>query len=170
MQAGARVAAISIDSPRQNAALIQALSLPFPILSDPERTGAIGPYGLADEKDRRNIARPATVVVTPDGEEALRFDSRDYADRPTEDAIISGIEALLLPPTTQEPPGLGPAEAGPSAFRFEQMVPYFRGARFAANAMGSRFPEARDEATAYMAQVDRYTEAAKALHKARKPT
>jgi hypothetical protein len=48
------------------------------------------------------------------------------------------------------------------------MVPYFRGARFAANAMGSRFPEARDEATAFMAQVDRYIEAAQALYKSRK--
>jgi hypothetical protein len=168
IEAGARIVAISIDSPQQNAALIQSLSLPFPMLSDPDRTGAIGPYGLADEKDRRNIARPALVVVTPDGEEAFRVVSRDYADRPTEDAVVSGIAALHLPPTSQEPPQLGPAEPGPAAFKFDQMVPYFRGARFAANAMGGRFPEAREEATTYMEQVDRYIEAAKALYKARK--
>jgi len=137
------------------------------MLSDPDRTGAISPYGLADEKDRRNIARPATVVVTPDGEESFRVVSRDYADRPTEDAVVSGIAALLLPPASQEPPQLGPAEPGPAAFKFELMVPYFRGARFAANAMGNRFPEARKDATAYMEQVDRYTDAAKALFKAR---
>ena len=162
------MAAISIDSPPQNAALIESLRLPFPILSDPDRTGAIGPYGLADEKDRRNIARPATVVVTPDGEEALRTLSRDYADRPTEDTVVSAVTALHLAATSQEPPTLGSAEPGPAAFSFELMVPYFRGARFAANAMGLRFPEARDEATTYMAQTDRYVEATKALYKAKK--
>jgi hypothetical protein len=137
------------------------------MLSDPDRTGAIGPYGLSDEKDRRNIARPAIVVVTPDGEEAFRIVSRDYADRPTEDAVVEGVAGLQLAPTSQEPPRAGPAEPGPAAFKFEQMVPYFRGARFAANAMGSRFPEAREEATAYMEQVDRYVEATKALYKAK---
>jgi hypothetical protein len=142
--------------------------LPFPLLSDPDRTGAIGPYGLPDEKDRRNIARPAMVVVTPDGEEALRVVARDYADRPTEDSVVAAVVALQLPPTSQEPPLLGSAQPGPAAFKFEQMVPYFRGARFAANAMGGRFPEARQEATAFMEQVDRYVDAAKALYKTRK--
>ena len=131
------MAAISIDSPPQNAALIESLRLPFPILSDPDRTGAIGPYGLADEKDRRNIARPAAVVVTPDGEEALRILSRDYADRPTEDTVVSAVAALNLAATSQQPPALGSAEPGPAAFDFEQMVPYFRGARFAANAINA---------------------------------
>jgi len=152
----------------QQAALVESLSLPFPVLSDPDRTGAIGPYGLSDEKDRRNIARPAMVVVAPDGEEALRIVSRDYADRPTEDSVVAAVVALQLPPTSQEPPLVGPTQPGPAAFKFEQMVPYFRGARFAANAMGGRFPEARQEATAFMEQVDRYVDAAKALYKARK--
>lgn len=168
VEAGARVVAISIDSPQQNAALVEKLSLRFPALSDPDRTGAIRPYGLADEKDRRNIARPAIVIVSPDGEEDFRVISGDYAERPTEDAVVSGVAALGLPATSQEPPMLGPAEPGPAAFRFEQMVPYFRGARFAANAMGIRFPDARENATAYMEQVDRYIEATQALYKARK--
>jgi hypothetical protein len=34
--------------------------------------------------------------------------------------------------------------------------------------MGGRFPEARQEATAFMEQVDRYVDAAKALYKTRK--
>ncbi len=158
---------ISVDSPQQNSALIQNLMLPFPILSDPDRTHAIAPYGAIDEIDKRDIARPAAIVVTPDGVEAFRMHSRDYADRPMEDTIIEALQELDLPAASQPLPKLGPAEPGSTAFRFNEMVPYFRGARFAVHAMGNRFPESRDEADAYIAQLDRYIEAAKVLFKAK---
>lgn len=165
--AGARVFGIGIDSPQRQSALIQNLMLPFPLLSDPDRTAAVQPFGVADEKDRRDIARPAVVLITPDGEEAFRIVSRDYADRPMEDSVLEAVRALGLPPTTQDLPALGPAEPGPAAFRVNDMVPYFRGARFAAHAMGNRFPEARSDADAYIAQLDRYIDAAKVLFKAK---
>ena len=158
---------ISIDSPERQSALIQNLMLPFPLLSDPDREAAIRPYGFADEGDERSIARPGVVVVTCDGTEAFRTESRDYADRPTEDTVIDAVAALGLPPTTQGPPTLGPAEPGPSAFRFNEMVPYYRGARFAAIAMGRRFPDSMGEAKSYVAQLDRYIEAAKVLYRAK---
>ena len=165
--AGTRIYGISVDTPEQNSALIQNLMLPFPILSDPDRTHAIAPYGAIDELDRRDIARPAAIVITPEGVEAFRMHSRDYADRPMEDTILEALQMLDLPATSQPPPQLGPAEPGPNAFRFNEMVPYYRGARFAVHAMGNRFPEARAEADAYMAQLDRYIAAAKVLFKAK---
>lgn len=137
-------------------------------MSDPDRSQAIRPYDVVDEKDERNIARPAVVIVAPDGEEAFRLISRDFADRPVEDELIAELRNLDLPPTTQEPPELGPAEAGPNAMALENLLPYYRGATFAAKIMGSRFPEAQAEAETYMAQLDRYSDAAKKVYKATK--
>jgi len=137
------------------------------LLSDPDRSGAIIPYGVADESDKRNISRPATVIVSPQQEEVFRSVGRDYADRPPQDDILDAVRSLGLPPTIQAVPQLGPTEAGPNAFQPDQMVPYYRGARFAANAMASRFPEAREEADAYLAQLDGYVEAAKELFRAK---
>ena len=145
--------------------MVEKLELPFPLLSDPDRSLAIEPYGVADPKDQRNIAIPATVVVGTDGEEKLRRESRDFADRPMDDEVVAAVQALGLPPTKQDAPLLGPAQASPGAFKVEQMVPYYRGARFAAVAMGRRFPEAKEEAYRYTEQMDAYTEAAKDLYK-----
>ena len=72
--------------PFRNAAMINKLKLPFPILSDPDRSGAIEPYGVADPKDKRNIARPAMFVIAPDREIVFSLVSRDYADRTYEEA------------------------------------------------------------------------------------
>ena len=159
---------ISIDSPEQNAAIIEKLRLPFPLLSDPDRSGAIRPYGLADEKDPRNIARPAVVIVGPDGEERLRNTSRDFADRISEDAVLEALRGLGLPPTTQEPPLLGPSVPGPVAMPFDQLYPYFRGARFAVVAMSRRHPDIKEDAEVYIAQMDRYMKNVKWLFKEKK--
>jgi hypothetical protein len=164
---GARVFAIDIDSPAQHAAMVEKLELPFPMLSDPDRTLAIEPYGLSNPRDKRNLAYPAIVVVTSDGEEALRVVSRDFADRLPEDDLIARLEALELTPTTQDAPAAGPAEPGPRAMPIRAMQPYFRGARFAAVAMGMRHPSAKDDADAYVAQMDRFIMAVREL-KARK--
>ena len=158
---------ISIDSPAQHAAMIDKLQLPFPLLSDPDRSQAIRPYGVADENDERNIGRPAVVIITPDGQEAYRVISRDFADRAVEDDVLAALSNLDLAPTTQAPPELGPAEAGPNAMALENLLPYYRGATFAVKVMGSRFPEAQAEAETYMAQLDRYSEAAKKVFKAK---
>lgn len=157
---------ISIDSPQQHAAWINKLQLPFPLLSDPDRTQAIMPYGVADENDERNIARPAAVIISPEGEEAFRLISRDFADRPIEDELIDALRELELSPTEQATPRLGPAEAGPNAMALVNLLPYYRGAKFAVKVMGSRFSEAQAGAEAYMAQLDRYSEAVKKVYKA----
>lgn len=162
--AGARVVGISIDSPGQHAAMVEKLRLPFPLLSDPDRSGAITPWGLADPNDRRRIALPAVAGVAPDGTEAFRFTSRDFADRPTEDWVVEALGRMNLPPTTQAPPELGPVEPGPNAMPAEFLLPYFRGARFAVVAMSRRHPETATDAETYIAEMDRYMESAKRLH------
>lgn len=156
---------MSIDSPGQHAAMIESLRLPFPLLSDPDRQLAIRPYGVADEVDERQIARPSVVIVAPDGEEAFRVVSRDFADRVTEDDLIESLDRLDLPATTQERPAPGSSAPGPSAMRFEHLYPYFRGARFAVVAMSRRHPDVLDDAEGYIAQMDRYMHNVKRLRK-----
>ena len=163
LAAGVRLFAISIDSPERNAALIHKLQLPFPYLSDPDRSKAITPYGVADEKDDRHIARPAMVVVGPDQVEAFRFVSRDFADRLPEDEVLMAVQQLALPPTTQGPPRIGPAEPGPRSLSLHDLRIYFRGARFAALTMGLRHGHHAEaikaDSKAYVAEMDRFTEA-----------
>lgn len=138
--------------------MIEKLELPFPILSDPDRSAAIGPFGVIDEKDERNIARHATVIIGPDGTEVFRFESRDFADRLPEDAVIAAVGALGLEPTSQAAPQLGVSEPGPKAMPVDQMAPYFRGARFAVVALSRRYPELGDDAAAYVEELGRYAE------------
>ncbi len=157
--AGAIVAGISVDSPQQNAAMVEKLGLPFPLLADPDRSGAIEPYGVADPRDPREIAIPTAVVVAPGGEEHWRRPSFDFADRPEEDEVLATVRSLGLPATEQAAPVVADPEPGPNAMPFGSLTAYFRGAKFAAIAMGRRFPEAKDSSKAYAAQMDRYVEA-----------
>ena len=158
---------ISVDSPGQHGATVDALRLPFPLLSDPDRSLVITPWDLTDPTDRRNIAIPAVVGVNPDGTEAFRFTARDYVDRPTEDWVVESVREMNLPSTTQEPPELGPIEPGPPAMLAEDLYPYFRGAKFAVVALSRRYPEIREDAAAYTAEMDRYMDSAKRLFKER---
>ena len=164
---GGRVFAIDVDSTEQHAAMIEKLELPFEYLSDPDRSKAIEPYGLTNPNDKRNLAYPAIVVVTPDGEEAFRVLSRDYADREPEDELIHRLRELGLPATRQSKPQMGPAAPGPNAMPLRALEPYFRGARFAVVAMKGRFPETAEDADRYIAQMDRFIHATREL-KARK--
>lgn len=171
---GVRVVAIDVDSPDQHAAMIEKLEIPFPYLSDPDRSKAIGPHDVVDEKDARNIARPAMVLVDTEGEERFRFVSRDFADRYPEDEVLAEAEVLGLPPTSAEPMNQGTPEPGPSAMPFEGLFFYLRGARFAALAMGLRHKDLgesiKEDSKAYVATMDRMLEHVKAYHKRREET
>jgi hypothetical protein len=48
---------------------------------------------------------------------------------------------------------------------FTSLSTYFRGAKFAALAMGNRFPEAKESSKAYVATMDRYIDAVKTMYK-----
>ncbi|MCI0678758.1 MAG: peroxiredoxin family protein [Actinobacteria bacterium] len=161
--AGVRLYAISVDSPGRNAAMVMKLSLPFPYLSDPDRSQAIIPYEVADEKDDRLISRPALIAVTPDGREVFRFVSRDFAERMPEDEVVATARRLNLRPTTQDPPLVGDVEEGPRSLTLPALRVYMRGARFAALAMGLRHghhaEEIKKDSKAYVSEMDRYTQA-----------
>lgn len=142
--------------------MVEKLQLPFPILSDPGGERATKPYGVWDD-DADKHARPAVVVVGPDGEEAFRTVGRDFADRPVEDDVVAAVERLGLEAVDPEPPRPGSPKPGERAFRREWMVPYYRGAGFALRAIAGRVPEASDEAERVGATVKRYGEAAQQL-------
>ncbi len=154
-----RIFGIAVDSPGQHAAIVENLNLPFPLLSDPDRSLAIEPFGVADPRDPREIAIPTALLLRPGGEEIYRRLSTDFADRPPEDELLSEAQALGLPPTTQELGSPGVPEPGPTATRIAELPAYFRGAKFATLAVSRRFPEVKETSKAYGAQMDRYIEA-----------
>lgn len=163
LERGARLFPISADTPPRNAAVVDKLALPFPILSDPDRSEAIEPLGFADEKDPRNIAACGTVIVSPEGEVVFSDRGRDYADRHEEDELLEEVGKLDLPPTSQQPPELGEIEPGPKAMPYEGIGHYFRGAKFATFALRKRHRdlgrEFTDDTKRYLQMVERYIEA-----------
>lgn len=160
---GGRVVGISADPVPANAAMVDKLALPFPILSDPDRDKAITPLGFADEKDAREIARTGALIISPDGEVAMSLLGRDYADRPEEEELLDRLASLDLPPTTQAAPAVGEIEPGERAMPLEALPPYFRGAKFASLAIRGRHRDLGDEFAAdtkrYVEMVDRYLDA-----------
>ncbi len=140
--------------------MVEKLELPFPYLSDPDRSQAIEPFGLSNPDDARDLAYPAIVLIGVDGDEEWRWTSRDFADRIPEDDVVAAARVLGLPPTTQEPIEIGPAEPGPRAMPFEGLGFYLRGARFAALAMGLRHghhdESIKEDSKAYVAEMDRF--------------
>ncbi len=143
--------------------MIEKLDLSFPLLSDPDRSRAVEPYGVDDPKDSRLIARPALFLVAPDSSVAFSVVSTDFADRSHEDEVIEFLGGLGLPPTEREAIDLGPARAGPNAMPLHALEPYYRGAKFAGVALRMRHPEFADEFDRYVDQMDRYLSLAKGL-------
>lgn len=162
--AGAVVVAIDIDSPGQHAAMVEKLNLPYPMLSDPDRSLAIGPYDLMNVTDPRGLAIPATVVINPEGDEILRLVSRDFADRPFEDEAIELLRQLRLDSAPPLLPNAGMPDPGQRAMPFGDLRTYFRGAKFGANALGLR-SNAVDEATAFGELMDHYIEDVAAMYR-----
>jgi alkyl hydroperoxide reductase subunit AhpC len=161
--AGARVVGISVDDPGRNAAMVEKLHLPFPLLADPGGGGAIKPYGLWNPEEKGGIAYPAVLIVGPDGEERHRVDSRDFADRPTEDEILEHLAALDLGPVTQEPPAPGDPQPSDRAVKVRALVPYLLGAKSTAKAIGLRVPEAQEQGARHTAMMATWIEAVRAL-------
>jgi len=162
LEQGARVFAISADTPPMNAAIVEKLALPFPFLSDTDRDHAITPLGFADEKDPREISRPGAAVVSPEAEVVYTMIGRDYADRPEETVLLEQVSALGLNPTSQDPPVLGEIAAGEKAMPYEGLPHYFRGAKFASLAIRGRHRDLEDvveDTRAYTEMVERYLDA-----------
>lgn len=153
---GATIAAVVIDSPAQNAAMVEKLALPFPILADPDGSSAIKPLDAwnADGK----MAKPAIIVVTPDGSEAYRYVGVDFADRPGDDEVLAAIQRLKLPSINADDGVASYLKPEPSgrAMSLPDLGVYMRGVRFAMMALAGRarddFDRSEAERTAKMAE------------------
>lgn len=144
--------------------MVQKLNLPFPMLSDPDRSIAIGPYGLTNTVDPRNLAITGTVLIDPHRVEVFRTVSKDFADRPLEDEVLDELRGLGLAPTEQHPSNPGAPEPGPNAMPFDELRTYFRGAKFGAKAMGLR-TGAMDEAARFGTLMDHYMDDMRSMHR-----
>jgi alkyl hydroperoxide reductase subunit AhpC len=158
--AGTRIVGVSVDAPGRNAAMVDKLRLPFALLSDPDGHGLLRALDMwHPDTARGDIARPGVFLIHPDGSEYFRQVARDFADRITEDELLARVTALELPPTEQ--PQISHVEPAPGddAMPVRALLPYCRGAKFAAKAMGMRHPDAKEDSVHYMEQMDRYMQA-----------
>ena len=153
---GATIAAVVVDALAQNAAMVEKLALPFPVLSDPDGEGAIKPLGVWDAEGK--MATPAIIVFAPDGHEAYRYASVDFMDRPNDDEILETLSSLGLPATetlTATIAHLDP-RPGSRATKLDSLAVYMRGVRFASMALAGRardpFDQAEAERTSRMAE------------------
>jgi thioredoxin-dependent peroxiredoxin len=73
-QAGADLAAVSVDEPEKSEGVRERLKLPFPILCDTKRA-LLTAWGILNEKERGGIAIPSIFVV--DRDLSVRFASID---------------------------------------------------------------------------------------------
>jgi hypothetical protein len=153
---GASIAAIVVDQPEQNAAMVEKLVLPFPVLADPDGALAIRPMGVWNEESK--LAQPAMVVLKPDGQEVYRYVGVDFADRPNDDDVLAALDGLGLPALDGATPPLPTLPPRPSerAIDVHDLGPYMRGVRFAAMALAERardpFDRGEAERTATMAE------------------
>ncbi len=63
--------------------------LPFDLLTDPEGSVAIKPFGFWDDAGR--ISKPALVLVDRVGSIRYIYEGRDFADRPKDAAILDTV-------------------------------------------------------------------------------
>lgn len=141
---GAQVVGISVDPPDHSAGLVEKLSLPFPLLSDPQ--GAlIKRYGLWNEKDRVSV--PAIVVVDRTGRIVWLYAGHDFSDRPGDDNLFSALDetgAEGETPVGKEQVHVSAERAGDSVradkavLSIDQLSTYYRGAYFATVALKER--------------------------------
>ena len=158
LQRGATVAAVVVDPSEQNAAMVAKLALPFPVLSDPDGAGASKPFDVWDEGGA--MARPALIVLAPDGQEVFRYVGSDFMDRPGDDEVLQTLDGLALPPLAEAPgrvPHLPPTP-GRRATKLADLGVYMRGVRFAMQAMAGRArdPWDRTEAERTARMAERY--------------
>ncbi len=149
-----------MDPPSHSKGMVEKLSLPFPLLSDPQGE-------LAKRCDLWNadegVAIPAIAVVDREGVVRYLYAGKDFADRPGDEEVFAALEEA---PETGEADGepeiratAGEAESATvqserPAMTLEQLVPYFRGVFFTTVALKSRFGEIKDRDA--FKEVDRY--------------
>ncbi len=142
---------ISVDDPAANAAMVEKLRLPFPLLSDPDAS-VIAAWDVYDPIGGTHgpIARPAIFVVGRDLSIPYEYVGRDFADRPLNPVLYEAMAAVkdVTPRAlagTEPAPGPRPRDARSPADKpmpLADLGPYFRGASFGVQAMSLRTGDA----------------------------
>ena len=148
LERGATIAGVVIDAPPQNAAMVDKLALPFPILADPGGERAIKPFDAWDVAG--NMAKPAIVALAPDREEIYRYVGVDFMDRPNDAELLAALDGPRLPAIVDPPPQppLGEVTPGSRAMSLADLGVYLRGVRSAMAAMANRARDPFDQAEA----------------------
>lgn len=162
--AGGEVLAVSVDDEIRQAGMADRWPTPMVrYVSDPGGAELLGPLDLFDPDERGGIALPGMLVIAPDGTEVYRYRGRDFADRTTDDDVLSALEALGL--EAVEPVDWdGEVEIPEDLrgfFRPSDLGAYFRGNKFGALAIGNRIedPAARALAKEHRVMSDATLEA-----------
>lgn len=93
---GVRMIAVSVDSPAESAKVISRNKLPFPILSDANRT-VIREYGLVHTgggPGASEIAIPANILVDHDGKILWRHIATKVQDRADPDDLVAAVRRV----------------------------------------------------------------------------
>lgn len=177
---GAAVVGVSVDSPAENAAMVEKLRLPFPLLSDPT-AATIAAWNVYDPVGGTHgpIAQTAIFVVGRDVRIPYAYVGHDYADRPPLAALYSAIDTVVgASPRPLEArateTGPRPLDAGNPADRpipLQDLVPYLRGGYFTTNAVVTRLadPAAKDELERTKAMLQEFMQAAVATRRMIQP-
>ena len=166
---------ISVDTVADNAAMVEKLILPFPLLSD-AKSALIQLFGVWHAED--HIAVPTIAVVDPAGTIVYFYSGRDFADRPGDAAIFEALDATERGASyAEEEPAIrvtveeAQQSVGPDkrAMTLEELLPYYQGAFFATvalkgrlTALGERGRDAVDEISSYQRMVREYRDALRA--------
>lgn len=150
-QAGGEVIAVSTDDEVRQAGMFARWPTPHVrYVSDPGGERYLRPLELFDPEQRGGIGLPGLLVIDPGADVVYRYVGRDFADRTTDEEALTALERLGLDPV--EPPDGGPAREVPDDlggfFVPADLVPYFKGNRFAAVAIGGRLHDAESRAVA----------------------
>ena len=142
--AGAEVIAISTDDEGRQAGMFARWPTPHVrYVADPGGETYLRPLDLYDPGERDGIGLPGMLVIAPDATVAYRYVGRDFADRTTDEEVLAAVDALGVP-AIDPPPG-GPVADVPAGldryFATDHLVPYFKGNRFGAVAIGGRLDD-----------------------------
>ncbi len=159
-----------MDPPGHNAAMVEKLDLPFPLLSDP-RGDLIKSLGLWNEAE--GVSEPAIVVLDGSGMvRRLYSGGRDFSDRPPEEALLAALEEVgasdgeasdggeLEVRVSAEEAENETVRPDKPAMTLEELGPYYLGTYFATVAMQKKLEgEAREEVDGYQDLVNEYNAA-----------
>lgn len=94
---GVQLLAVCVDAPEDSAQVVSRNDLPFPILSDAERT-VIHAYGIVHENggpDGADIAIPTYVLIDSTGRIRWKRSARQLQDRPAPEEVLSIVRERL---------------------------------------------------------------------------